>query len=580
MVNLSLPVIYKTKPITLTKKEKYKSFRASHYIKDFSGNAWFVKTIFRGFGDQINAAVELMNKLGYKHIFKLSTTNTPDIFELHILYPADVNGENIIDLILNKFPVLKMTSFFNSMYESYVVFSEPGYGHLTDASFICFLDPKSEADFIEDYEPTDTFRVKTTYISSGTSNKTDYSFPFARRWRQFNYLKQDSDNYYAINEIILPEGIENLDDYAYPESMSLEKLVLPESIRMIGEKAFSGCSKNFRLFIPDPDGRMVCNGLWNGTCCPDTIDFLGSDFVISGFDPKTEAELSGLIRDNGGFLRQNLLDKTDYLVINQYTDGVSGKCWGVFDNRSFSFSNLKSVRIITGAYLRNAAQKHSEPEELFLPVLGQLKKLYPDPNKRKTTIRGILDDYKNMGKYLHWLEEKSQEIYGMDAEFYLCKEGVLKEKQKSLDAYSHEESVKTIEDLLNTIIALYQDTEERPASVKQIKQEHPELDFRIIDKYFEKIYQMTLPLWLAEAGVLEKETNEEQFGEPRVDYKKLLHDLQRKYMDPAERKTTVKELIDDNPELEKAIKVLQRKSVKIYDQTFSLLLTKLEILKA
>ena len=575
MENPSLPVIYKTKLITLPKKEKYKSFRASHYVKDCSDNAWFAKTIFRGFRDQINAAAGLMNKLGYKHIFKLNPTTTPDIFELRIPYPAHDNGENIVELILKEFPVLKMTSFFNSMYESYVVLSEPGYGYLTDARFICFLDPKSEAYFIEDYEPTDTFRVKITYVSSGTSNKTDYSFPFARRWRQFNYLKQDGDNYYAVSEIILPEGIENLDDYAYPESGSLEKLVLPESIMMIGEKAFSGCSKNFRLFIPDQNDRKM----WNGTCCPDTIDFLGSAFVISGFDEKTEAELSQLISDNGGFLLQNLSDKTDYLVINQYTDGDTGKSWGVFDNRSFTFSTLKGVRIITDVCLRNAEEQNSEPVKLFLPVLDQLKKMYPDPSKRKTTIRGILDEDKNMAKYLHWLEEKSQEVYGMDAESYLCKEGVLKEKQKSLNAYSHEEAGKAIEDLLNTITALYQDREEHPASIRQIKQEHPELDFRIIDKYFEKIYQMTLPLWLAEAGVLEKETNEEQFGEPRVDYKKLLHDLQQKYQDPSERKATVKELIDDNPELEKAIKVLQRKSVKIYDQTFSLLLTKLEILK-
>ena len=72
-----------------------------------------------------------------------------------------------------------------------------------------------------------------TLIQSGDQIRIDYKFPFEKEWAQFDYLFQDGANTKAITEIVLPEGICQLDDYAYSDSKYLKNVTLPKSIRKI-----------------------------------------------------------------------------------------------------------------------------------------------------------------------------------------------------------------------------------------------------------------------------------------------------------------------------------------------------------
>ena len=90
----------------------------------------------------------------------------------------------------------------------------------------------------------------TFLIQSGDQIRIDYKFPFEKEWAQFDYLFQDGANTKAITEIVLPEGICQLDDYAYSDSKYLTKVTLPKSIRKIGTLVFSGCIRNLKIYYP------------------------------------------------------------------------------------------------------------------------------------------------------------------------------------------------------------------------------------------------------------------------------------------------------------------------------------------
>ena len=54
-----------------------------------------------------------------------------------------------------------------------------------------------------------------------------------------------------LKKVVLPEGIENIGDYAFQDCSSLEEINFPHSIVRIGWFAFSKCSKIKKLDLPD-----------------------------------------------------------------------------------------------------------------------------------------------------------------------------------------------------------------------------------------------------------------------------------------------------------------------------------------
>ena len=136
-----------------------------------------------------------------------------------------------------------------------------------------------------------------------------------------------------------------------------------------------------------------------------------------------------------------------------------------------------------------------------------------------------------------------------------------------------------VEEQLKKIFNAYQNEVNKPTSINQIKEGHPEIDFRVLDNVFSQLYQKTLSVYLREQGVLAERENNSTNSNKSYDFDGLIKILQEKYSDHYSRKQTVKELIEDNPELESEIKVLQRKSTKLYGKSLSMLLIEKNILK-
>ena len=129
------------------------------------------------------------------------------------------------------------------------------------------------------------------------------------------------------------------------------------------------------------------------------------------------------------------------------------------------------------------------------------------------------------------------------------------------------------------IISAYDNSPQKPSSVKQIREEHSEIDFKLLDSYFSKIYNKSLSQFLHEKGILEEKELISNNSSHYIDFDSLLNKLQEKYHDPVSRKKTVKSLIEDNPELKTELSQLQRNSLKLYGKSMSLLLIDNKILK-
>ena len=54
-----------------------------------------------------------------------------------------------------------------------------------------------------------------------------------------------------LTEIVIPEGVESINNYAFFNCSSLASLTIPDSVTSIGDSAFSGCSSLTNIMIPD-----------------------------------------------------------------------------------------------------------------------------------------------------------------------------------------------------------------------------------------------------------------------------------------------------------------------------------------
>ena len=66
-------------------------------------------------------------------------------------------------------------------------------------------------------------------------------------------------------KIVLPEGVEEICDYAFDDCTALEEVICPKSLKKIGKEAFSGCH-NLRKIEYGPDVKVdatAFNGCYN-----------------------------------------------------------------------------------------------------------------------------------------------------------------------------------------------------------------------------------------------------------------------------------------------------------------------------
>ena len=86
----------------------------------------------------------------------------------------------------------------------------------------------------------------------------------------------------AVEEIVLPESVKKIGDYAFSEIDTLNKINLPDSITEIGENAFYGCNGLTSIRLPDSiteigEGAFYrCNGL-TSIVLPENLEILGGN---------------------------------------------------------------------------------------------------------------------------------------------------------------------------------------------------------------------------------------------------------------------------------------------------------------
>ena len=94
---------------------------------------------------------------------------------------------------------------------------------------------------ITNYVPGDMYDFKKLVIEEGITEIAD------TRDRAFGVFS----NFYRLKEVVLPSTLKSIGENAFSGCESLNEVVLPSTLKSIGENAFSGCKSLNNVVIPD-----------------------------------------------------------------------------------------------------------------------------------------------------------------------------------------------------------------------------------------------------------------------------------------------------------------------------------------
>ena len=63
-------------------------------------------------------------------------------------------------------------------------------------------------------------------------------------------------------DVVIPEGVTTIDDWAFAWCQSLKNVVMPESVTSIGDRAFFGCSSLASIVIPEGVKSIGAEAFW------------------------------------------------------------------------------------------------------------------------------------------------------------------------------------------------------------------------------------------------------------------------------------------------------------------------------
>mgnify|MGYP003295219244 CR=1 FL=1 len=85
----------------------------------------------------------------------------------------------------------------------------------------------------------------------------------------------------ALEEVVLPSGLECIGAAAFYECRSLTSVVIPDSVTSIGSSAFSGCSSLSQMVIPDSVTKLDKECFRNCTCLTTASVYLVNDVFLN-----------------------------------------------------------------------------------------------------------------------------------------------------------------------------------------------------------------------------------------------------------------------------------------------------------
>lgn len=102
--------------------------------------------------------------------------------------------------------------------------------------------------------------------------------------------QQAFDECTALVELSIPEGITEIPSFFAYYCTSLQKVVLPSTIKTIGQDAFRGCESLYEIHLPD-GLETIKNGAFRGTNSLKTIHIPSSIQSISGESFRNESDV-------------------------------------------------------------------------------------------------------------------------------------------------------------------------------------------------------------------------------------------------------------------------------------------------
>ena len=200
----------------------------------------------------------------------------------------------------------------------------------------------SSVTSIENYAFRDCFNLKDVYISdlSAWCNIDFVSNPLSNA----NNLYMNGE---LVTELVVPDGVTEIKDYAFSGFSSLTSVTIPNSVTSIGERVFSGCSGLTSVTIGSGVTAIKdyvfsgCSGLTSITI-PNSVTSIG-DYAFSGCSNLKDVYISDLSAWCNIDFVNSPLSNTGNLYLNGelVTDLVIPD--GVTEIKDYAFSGFSSL---------------------------------------------------------------------------------------------------------------------------------------------------------------------------------------------------------------------------------------------
>ena len=196
------------------------------------------------------------------------------------------------------------------------------------------------------------------YAFSGCSNLKDVHISDLSAWCNIDFVNNplsNAGNLYLngelITDLVIPDGVTEIKDYAFSGFSSLTSVTIPNSVTSIGERVFSGCSGLTSVTIGSGVTAIKdyvfsgCSGLTSITI-PNSVTSVGNG-AFSGCSNLNEVHISDLSAWCNIDFVNSPLSNTGNLYLNGelVTDLVIPD--GVTEIKDYAFSGFSSLTSVT-----------------------------------------------------------------------------------------------------------------------------------------------------------------------------------------------------------------------------------------
>lgn len=240
--------------------EDYKNECETLSDQTYKIHQMFTTCCFKGISEDINELIFFLKQ--FECSFYRNDCDIEGLEEVHI-QGNDLFEQNIIEQAIRDFPQLKFIGFFQKSegWQVYVVFSETGYDHITDAQFVGHYDGKNENSWHYSESPTEAFEIRDVYIAVGEEYSVNYNFPFSKKWNSLNFVKNIKGETYTLFDSKIMEkelceyqkAIQKLPVYFYVDAWKeyTEKLTVGEELKLKVNKG----NGDIEVYVKDSNKR-------------------------------------------------------------------------------------------------------------------------------------------------------------------------------------------------------------------------------------------------------------------------------------------------------------------------------------